>query len=262
MRFILILEQIRRGDFVQVHHRCAHQGGGARHAEEERADQKSEAGRGEEARLSCLHHQCRLAWYGSPCRSFSPEVDPDLGYSDEKVRRLTLSSLEQGFNHFKVRPSPAYSHDLGLRLHHSFSSKWAPIQMTISAAVCSSAPSSTIPRISLKAGKSTPPRLLGRTPGPRDASSWWSPIVRQHLIPCTQQVTSISEVWDVPQAIEYMKKLEPLRPWFIEEPTAPDDVVGHAAIRKALKPHGIGVATGEHAHNRVCPRTCSFSLSR
>ena len=38
---------------------------------------------------------------------------------------------------------------------------------------------------------------------------------------------------------------------FIEEPTAPDDVLGHAAIRKALKPYGIGVATGEHAHNRM-----------
>ena len=38
---------------------------------------------------------------------------------------------------------------------------------------------------------------------------------------------------------------------FIEEPTAPDDILGHAAIRKALKPHGIGVATGEHAHNRM-----------
>ena len=38
---------------------------------------------------------------------------------------------------------------------------------------------------------------------------------------------------------------------FIEEPTAPDDILGHAAIRKALKPYGIGVATGEHAHNRM-----------
>lgn len=61
----------------------------------------------------------------------------------------------------------------------------------------------------------------------------------------------LSEVWDVPQAVEYMKKLEPLKPWFIEEPTAPDDAVGHASIRKALKPLNIGVATGEHAHNRV-----------
>jgi L-fuconate dehydratase len=38
---------------------------------------------------------------------------------------------------------------------------------------------------------------------------------------------------------------------FIEEPTAPDDILGHQAIRKALKPYGIGVATGEHAHNRM-----------
>ncbi|QRW19089.1 enolase C-terminal domain-like protein [Rhizoctonia solani] len=47
------------------------------------------------------------------------------------------------------------------------------------------------------------------------------------------------------------QKLESLKPWFIEEPTAPDDILGHASIRKALKPHGIGVATGEHAHNRM-----------
>ncbi|KAG8702448.1 hypothetical protein FRC09_004727 [Ceratobasidium sp. 395] len=38
---------------------------------------------------------------------------------------------------------------------------------------------------------------------------------------------------------------------FIEEPTAPDDFLGHAAIRAGLKPLGVGVATGEHAHNRV-----------
>ena len=64
-------------------------------------------------------------------------------------------------------------------------------------------------------------------------------------------LTFPAEVWDVPQAIEYMKKLKPLNPWFIEEPTAPDDYVGHAAIRKALAPEGIKVATGEHCHNRV-----------
>jgi L-fuconate dehydratase len=41
------------------------------------------------------------------------------------------------------------------------------------------------------------------------------------------------------------------RPRFIEEPTSPDDILGHARILRALKPLGIGVATGEHAHNRV-----------
>lgn len=38
---------------------------------------------------------------------------------------------------------------------------------------------------------------------------------------------------------------------FIEEPTSPDDILGHATIRQALKPYGIGVATGEHCQNRV-----------
>jgi len=38
---------------------------------------------------------------------------------------------------------------------------------------------------------------------------------------------------------------------FIEEPTSPDDILGHAKIRAALKPYGIGVATGEHVNNRV-----------
>ncbi|OCF57855.1 hypothetical protein L486_05320 [Kwoniella mangroviensis CBS 10435] len=48
-----------------------------------------------------------------------------------------------------------------------------------------------------------------------------------------------------------MTHLAPAKPWFIEEPTAPDDAVGHAKIRKALKPMGIKVATGEHTHNRM-----------
>jgi L-fuconate dehydratase len=60
-----------------------------------------------------------------------------------------------------------------------------------------------------------------------------------------------NQMWDVQQAIDWVSSLKELRPWFIEEPTAPDDILGHAAIRKALKPHGIGVATGEHAHNRM-----------
>jgi L-fuconate dehydratase len=40
-------------------------------------------------------------------------------------------------------------------------------------------------------------------------------------------------------------------PLWIEEPTSPDDILGHAAIAKALAPFGIGVATGEHCQNRV-----------
>lgn len=58
-----------------------------------------------------------------------------------------------------------------------------------------------------------------------------------------------NQVWDVPEAIEWMKELAPFKPLWIEEPTSPDDILGHAAIRKAVAP--IGVATGEHGMNRV-----------
>ena len=57
--------------------------------------------------------------------------------------------------------------------------------------------------------------------------------------------------WDVGQAIEWTRALAPFRPLWIEEPTSPDDILGHAAIARALEPLGIGVATGEHCHNRV-----------
>lgn len=55
----------------------------------------------------------------------------------------------------------------------------------------------------------------------------------------------------MPEAIEYMVALKEFKPWFIEEPTSPDDILGHKAIRDALRPHGIGVATGEMCQNRV-----------
>ncbi|MEU0268183.1 L-fuconate dehydratase [Nocardioides sp. NPDC006303] len=58
-----------------------------------------------------------------------------------------------------------------------------------------------------------------------------------------------NQVWDVPQAIEWVNALARFEPWWIEEPTSPDDILGHAAVRKAVAP--IGVATGEHGMNRV-----------
>ncbi|KIW49813.1 L-galactonate dehydratase [Exophiala xenobiotica] len=63
-----------------------------------------------------------------------------------------------------------------------------------------------------------------------------------------------NQVWSVTEAVPYMLSLAEFKPWFIEEPTSPDDVLGHAVIRKALSntPHGaIGVATGEMCQNRV-----------
>jgi L-fuconate dehydratase len=58
-----------------------------------------------------------------------------------------------------------------------------------------------------------------------------------------------NQVWDVSEAIRCMKELARFRPHWIEEPTSPDDVLGHATIARAIAP--IGVATGEHCQNRV-----------
>ena len=58
-----------------------------------------------------------------------------------------------------------------------------------------------------------------------------------------------NQVWDVDQAIEWLKELSRFHPLFIEEPTNPDDVLGHKKIKDAIKP--VGVATGEHCHNRI-----------
>jgi L-fuconate dehydratase len=55
--------------------------------------------------------------------------------------------------------------------------------------------------------------------------------------------------WDVAPAIEWIRALAPFRPAWIEEPTSPDDVLGHAAIRRAAAP--VPISTGEHTHNRV-----------
>ncbi|MFF0990574.1 L-fuconate dehydratase [Kocuria nitroreducens] len=58
-----------------------------------------------------------------------------------------------------------------------------------------------------------------------------------------------NQVWDVPEAITWVNALADFKPLWIEEPTSPDDVLGHAAVRKAVAP--IGVASGEHGMNRV-----------
>lgn len=55
--------------------------------------------------------------------------------------------------------------------------------------------------------------------------------------------------WDVGQAIEWMKQLAPFDIAWIEEPTSPDDILGHAAIARGVAP--IPVATGEHVQNRI-----------
>ena len=74
----------------------------------------------------------------------------------------------------------------------------------------------------------------------RDVIGWDAPLMMD-----------ANQCWDVDEAIEHMTVLAEFKPLWIEEPTSPDDILGHGKIGNALRPLGIGIATGEHCHNRV-----------
>ena len=74
-------------------------------------------------------------------------------------------------------------------------------------------------------------------------------IAREELGEDMNIMIDANQVWEVDQAIDWVKELSFARPLFIEEPTSPDDVVGHRKIRRAIAP--IKVATGEMCQNRI-----------
>ena len=74
-------------------------------------------------------------------------------------------------------------------------------------------------------------------------------LVREAIGPNRTLMIDANQRWDVTEAIERVRALSEFNLKWIEEPTSPDDVLGHAAIAKAVKP--VGVATGEHCANRV-----------
>ncbi|MBB5872666.1 L-fuconate dehydratase [Allocatelliglobosispora scoriae] len=74
-------------------------------------------------------------------------------------------------------------------------------------------------------------------------------VAREVCGPAMRIAVDANQRWDVAEAIEWVRALAPFDPWWIEEPTSPDDVVGHAAIARGIAP--IRVATGEHVANRV-----------
>ncbi|XP_034026764.1 mitochondrial enolase superfamily member 1 isoform X1 [Thalassophryne amazonica] len=76
-------------------------------------------------------------------------------------------------------------------------------------------------------------------------------LIREIIGPNNILMIDANQRWDVQEAITWVSKLAKFKPLWIEEPTCPDDILGHAAISKALAPLGIGVATGEQCHNRV-----------
>ena len=74
-------------------------------------------------------------------------------------------------------------------------------------------------------------------------------IVRQTIGDELRMMIDANQVWEVDEAIDWLQHLAAMNPYWIEEPVSPDDILGHARIRKEVSP--IRVATGEQAHNRI-----------
>jgi L-fuconate dehydratase len=139
------------------------------------------------ARAGRAEREADLLANGYPAYTTSPGW---LGYTDEKLIRLTKEAIDEGFAQIKLKVGANTADDV-----RRF-------------------------------------RLVRDVVGPDirvavDANQWW----------------------DVSTGIEAIRALAPLQPWWVEEPTSPDDVLGHAAIRRAVAP--IKIATGEHVQNRI-----------
>jgi L-fuconate dehydratase len=74
-------------------------------------------------------------------------------------------------------------------------------------------------------------------------------IARDTVGPDVRIAIDANQLWDVSTAIAWVRELSRFDPWWVEEPTSPDDVLGHATIARAISP--VRVATGEHVQNRV-----------
>ncbi|NBC05396.1 MAG: fuconate dehydratase, partial [Bacteroidetes bacterium] len=113
-----------------------------------------------------------------------------LGYSDEKIRRLSREAKADGFKHLKMKVGSNLEDDM---------------------------------------------RRAG--------------IIREVIGTDMELMMDANQRWDVNEAISNMKSLANFNPYWIEEPTSPDDILGHAAIGKEIRP--IKIATGEHCQNRI-----------
>jgi L-fuconate dehydratase len=74
-------------------------------------------------------------------------------------------------------------------------------------------------------------------------------LARETVGPDIRIAIDANQRWGVDEAIRWITALAPWDPWWVEEPTSPDEILGHAAIRRAVSP--IRIATGEHVQNRV-----------
>lgn len=139
------------------------------------------------AREGAEEREEQLLFSGIPAYTTGPGW---LGYSDDKLRRLTAAAVEEGFGQVKLKVGANVDDDLR--------------------------------RCAIAREIIGPDRLLA---------------------------VDANQVWGVEEAIEWVRKLADFDLSWIEEPTSPDDVIGHAEIARAIAP--VRVATGEQVQNRV-----------
>jgi L-fuconate dehydratase len=128
-----------------------------------------------------------LVAHGYPAYTTTPGW---LGYDDDKLRRLSVEAVADGFTLIKLKVGGSVDDDI---------------------------------------------RRMG--------------VAREAVGPDIAIAIDANQSWDVDEAITWVGKLAEYQPYWIEEPTSPDDILGHAAIRQAVDP--VLVATGEHVANRV-----------
>lgn len=154
--------------------------------------------------------------------ALSPEEALDIVQRNESTKRRRMSHLEDtGY--------PAYTTSAG----------WLGYSDEELRRACEQARRSGFGHVKLKVGRDIEADLARCT------------IARRALGEDVKLMVDANQAWEVQQAIKNMRKLEHLSPWFIEEPTSPDDVLGHKRIKDALSAGGTKVATGEHCANRV-----------
>jgi L-fuconate dehydratase len=83
----------------------------------------------------------------------------------------------------------------------------------------------------------------------RNANVRRAALVREEIGEERKLMMDANQCWDVLEAIEHIRALARFNPWWIEEPTSPDDILGHATIARAVAP--VRLATGEACQNRV-----------
>lgn len=170
--------------------------------------------------------------------SLSPESIADLVdyryISDELTREDAVAILEARLHSRADREKellaegyPAYTTSPG----------WLGYDDEKLARLCRDAVASGFPQIKLKVGADLEDDVRRLR------------IARQACGPDFPIAIDANQRWDVSTAIAWIQTLAPFAPAWVEEPTSPDDVLGHATIARAISP--IRVATGEHAANRV-----------